>query len=130
MFRVSCIQLRSNDNIYDNLKRTEKLINKAIKQKTDFIITPEVSSLFSLDKKRLIKICKTMNEDVYIKGIKSLAKKYKKWILIGSLIIKISKKKLVNRSVLINKQGQIKSFYDKIHMYDACLLYTSPSPRD
>ena len=121
MFRISCIQLRSNDNIYYNLKRTEKLINKAIKQKTDFIITPEVSSLFSLDKKRLIKICKTMNEDVYIKGIKSLAKKYKKWILIGSLIVKISNNKLVNRSVLIDKNGKVRSYYDKIHMYDVIL---------
>jgi predicted amidohydrolase len=121
MFRVSCIQLKSNNNINHNLKKTEKLIIKAVKQKTDFILTPEVSSLFSLDKKQLLKICKPMSEDTYLKGIKKLAKKYKKWILIGSLIIKISKKKLVNRSVLINKQGQIKSFYDKIHMYDAIL---------
>ena len=121
MFRVSCIQLKSNNNIIHNLKKTEKLIIKAVKQKTDFILTPEVSSLFSLNKKQLLKICKPMSEDIYLKGIKNLAKKYKKWILIGSLIIKISKKKLVNRSVLINKQGQIKSFYDKIHMYDAIL---------
>ena len=49
------------------------------------------------------------------------AKKYKKWILIGSLIIKISKNKLVNRSVLIDRSGKIKAFYDKIHMYDAKL---------
>ena len=121
MFRVSCIQLKSNNNIYYNLNRTEKLIVKAVKQKTDLILTPEVSSLFSLDKKQLLKICKPMNEDIYLSGIKKLAKKYKKWILIGSLIIKVSKNKLVNRSVLINKNGQIKSYYDKIHMYDAVL---------
>ena len=121
MFRVSCIQLRSTNNNHQNLKKTEKLINKAVKQKADCIITPEVSSLFSLNKKQLLKICKPMSEDIYLKGIKNLAKKYKKWILIGSLIIKISKNKLVNRSVLINKQGQIKSFYDKIHMYDVIL---------
>ena len=59
-----------------------------------------------------------MSEDIYLNGIKNLAKKYKKWILIGSLIIKVSKNKLVNRSVLINKDGKIKSYYDKIHMYD------------
>ena len=41
-------------------------------------------------------------------------------ILIGSLIIK-NKKKLFNRSVLINDKGNIKTFYDKIHMYDAKL---------
>ena len=62
-----------------------------------------------------------MDKDKYLKGIRSLAKKYKKWILIGSLIIKISKNKLVNRSVLIDRSGKIKAFYDKIHMYDVVL---------
>ena len=121
MFRVSCIQLRSNNSISQNLKKTEKLIHKAIKQKTDFILTPEVSSLFSLNKKQLLKVCKSMNEDNYINGIKKIAKKYKKWILIGSVIIKISKTKLVNRSVLIDNNGKIRTFYDKIHMYDVVL---------
>ena len=121
MFRVSCIQLKSNDNIRFNLKKTEKLILKAIKQKTDFILTPEVSSLFSLKKNQLLKMCKSMSEDIYLNGIRDLAKKYKKWILVGSLIIKISKNKLVNRSVLIDKNGKINSYYDKIHMYDVAL---------
>ena len=121
MFRVSCIQLRSNNNVDYNLKKTTKLILKAVKQKTDFIITPEVSSHFSLNKKELLEVCTSMNKDKYLKGIKDLAKKYKKWILIGSLIIKISKNKLVNRSVLIDRNGKIKAFYDKIHMYDVVL---------
>ena len=121
MFRVSCIQLRSNNNIHQNLKKTEKLIVKAVKQNADFILTPEVSSLFSLKKKELLKVCKPMNKDEYLLRVKQLAKKYKKWILIGSLIIKISKNKLVNRSVLIDKTGKIKTYYDKIHMYDVIL---------
>ena len=121
MFRISCIQLKSNNNIEYNLKKTERLIVKAVTQKTDFILTPEVSSLFSLNKKKLLKICKPMSDDIYLNGIRNLAKKYKKWILIGSLIIKVSKKKLVNRSVLINQDGKIVSYYDKIHMYDVKL---------
>ena len=121
MFRVSCIQLKSNNNINYNVKKTEKFIIKAVQQNTDFILTPEVSSLFSLNKKQLLKVCTSMKNDIYLNRIKFLAKKYKKWILIGSLIIKISKKKLVNRSVLIDKNGKIKSYYDKIHMYDAKL---------
>ncbi len=121
MFRVSCIQLKSNNNILHNLKKTKQLISKAVKQKSDFILTPEISSLFSLEKKRLLKICKSMEEDIYLNGIKKLAKKYKKWILIGSLIIKVSKNKLVNRSVLVDKTGKVKIYYDKIHMYDVVL---------
>ena len=39
MFRVSCIQLRSNSNINYNLKKTSILIKKAVKQKADLIIT-------------------------------------------------------------------------------------------
>mgnify|MGYP000070368301 CR=1 FL=1 len=63
MFRVSCIQLKSNNNIHFNLKKTEKLILKAIKQKTNFILTPEVSSIFSLDKKQLLKDTTTYIQD-------------------------------------------------------------------
>ena len=121
MFRVSCIQLKSNNNIHFNLKKTEKLILKAIKQKADLILTPEVSSLFSLNKSQLLKICTSMKNDIYLTGIKKLAKKYKKWILVGSLIIKINKHKLVNRSVLIDNYGKIRTYYDKIHMYDVTL---------
>ena len=120
MFRVSCIQMCSSDCIENNLKRSEKLIKKAINQKANLIITPEVSSKFSLDKKKLFKIATNMDKDSYLLGIRKLAKKYKKWILIGSLIIKI-KKKLLNRSVLIDDKGKIKTFYDKIHMYNAKL---------
>jgi len=121
MLKVSCIQLRSNNNIDYNLKRTKRYILKAVKQKTDFILTPEISSLFLLNKKQLLKICTSMNKDIYLKGIKELAKKYKKWILVGSLVIKVSKNKLVNRSVLIDRNGKIRSYYDKIHMYDVIL---------
>ena len=120
MLRVSCIQLCSSDCIKSNLERSERLIKKAVSQKANLIITPEVSSKFSLNKKKLLEVATTMNNDSYLLGIKKLAKKYKKWILIGSLIIK-NKKKLLNRSVLINDKGNIETFYDKIHMYDAKL---------
>ena len=120
MFRVSCIQMCSTDCIENNLKRTEKLIKKAVNQKANLIITPEVSSKFSLNKKKLLEVATSMNKDSYLLGVKRLAKKYKKWILIGSLIIK-NKNKLLNRSVLINTKGNVKKFYDKIHMYDATL---------
>lgn len=121
MFRVSCIQLKSNNDIKHNLIETSKLIRRAVSQKADFILTPEVSSLFSLNKKQLLIKCTSMNKDIYLKGVKKLAKLYKKWILVGSLIIKTNKNKLVNRSVLVSPKGIVASYYDKIHMYDAKL---------
>ena len=120
MFKVSCIQLCSSNNVDYNLKKTKKFFLKAVKQKADFILTPEVSSKITLDKKKLLKTATTMDKDFYLNEIRSLAKKYKKWVLIGSLILKI-KNKLVNRSILISSKGKIKCYYDKIHMYDAKL---------
>ena len=111
----------SSDCIKDNLKKSEKLIKKAVSQKSNLIITPEVSSKFSLNKKELLQVATTMNRDSYLLGIRRLAKKYKKWILIGSLILKVKKNRLVNRSILISPNGKIKCYYDKIHMYDAIL---------
>ena len=61
MFRVSCIQLCSGDCIENNLAKTKKLIIKAVKQKSNLIITPEVSSLFSLNKRQLMKKATSMN---------------------------------------------------------------------
>ena len=119
MFKVSCIQISSGKDIKKNLSDSKKLILKAIKQKSDFIITPETSSLFGLNKKELLKTVTSMKKDIYLKGIREISKKYKKWIL-TCVIIKEGNK-IKNRSVLINSQGLICCYYDKIHMFDVTL---------
>ena len=120
MFKVSCIQLCTSNDVEYNLKRTKKFFLQAVRQKTNFVLTPEVSSKISLNKKLLLKSATSMEKDIYLKEMKSLARRYKKWILVGSLILKI-KNKLVNRSVLISSKGKVQCYYDKIHMYDAKL---------
>ena len=118
--RVSCIQICSGKDIRKNLNFSKQLILKAIKQKSDFIITPETSSLFGLNKKKLLQNATSMQKDFYLIGIKKIAKQYKKWILVGSAIIK-ENNKIINRSILINPKGLIQSYYDKIHMFDSAL---------
>ena len=66
MFRVSCIQLCSSDNVEYNLIKTKRLILKAVKQRTNFILTPEVSSKISLNKKKLLKTATSMDKDLYL----------------------------------------------------------------
>jgi predicted amidohydrolase len=120
MFKVSCLQICSGKDIKKNLHLSKKLILKAISQKSDFIITPENSSLFGLSKKELMTYATTMQKDFYLIEIKKIAKEYRKWILVGSVVIKESNR-IKNRSVLINPKGEVQTYYDKIHMYDAVL---------
>jgi predicted amidohydrolase len=121
--RVTCLQLCSGKDIRKNLILTKRLILKAIKQKSDFILTPETSSLFGLNKKELTNQAMSMKEDSYLKEIKKIAKQFKKWILIGSIVVK-EKNKIKNRSILVNPKGMVQTYYDKIHMYDAVLSQT------
>ena len=55
--RVACVQVLTDNNLEKNLIKVKKLILKAIKQKADLIITPEVSSVFSFDKKNPAQQC-------------------------------------------------------------------------
>ena len=64
--RVACVQVLTDNNLEKNLIKVKKLILKAIKLKADLIITPEVSSVFSFDKKSLLKELTTMQKDLFV----------------------------------------------------------------
>ena len=118
--KVACIQSSAGENYNKNFKQIVKLINQSIKNKADLIITPETTSLITSDKKILYKNTFRMSSDPLIKKVKEIAKQNKKWILIGSLPIK-DKTKYRNRSIMINPNGKIATYYDKIKMFDVKL---------
>tara|TARA_B100000929_G_C15464733_1_gene405777 strand:- start:518 stop:1321 length:804 start_codon:yes stop_codon:yes gene_type:complete len=120
--KVACIQLSSGEDYNINIKKVIYFINQAIKKKADLIITPETSSIITSNKKTLFKNSYQMKNDPLIAKIKSISKRNRKWILIGSLPIKDkSKNKLRNRSIMIGPKGNIVAFYDKINMFDVKL---------
>ena len=123
-FNVACIQLTCTNKVEENLQSITDYANEAIKAGADFILTPENSSLFSLDGKELLATCEGYEKNSFIQSIQKLSKSAKKWILIGGMPIKVSSSKLVNRSILINKSGEIVKTYDKMHMFDVVLSST------
>ena len=115
--KVACIQLCTGENYDVNLNKIIYFINQAIKKKSDLIITPEVTSIITTNKKKLFQNSYPMKKDPLINKIKKISIRYKKWILIGSLTIK-DQGKLRNRSIMINPKGKIAAYYDKINMFD------------
>jgi len=71
----------------------------------------------SSSRETLFKYSFEMNKDPILKKIREVSKKYKKWILLGSICVKV-KNKLRNRSILVGPNGKIVKYYDKINMFD------------
>ena len=74
MLNVSCVQLTSDNNINNNLEKTISIIIKSIKLKADLIITPENTSLFTLDHSELLEKAERMNSNFFLDSISKISK--------------------------------------------------------
>ena len=117
-FKIAAVQMSSGPDKEKNLKRAEKLITIAVKKGVKFIALPEVFNYRG-------NLNKAVNEAERIPGystnfISKLAKKYKAWILIGSILetVEAGRDLPFNTSVLINPQGKIVAKYRKMHLFD------------
>ena len=119
--RVACIQYKSYEYEEKTLKKILPLIHIAAKKKVDLITLPECATFLNTNKSETIINASFEKNSFTLKTIKETAKTLNVNILIGSLQTleyKKFKKKLFNRSFLINRKGEIICKYDKIHMYD------------
>ncbi len=117
--KISQIQFEAKPTPQENCYQLEKFYNQSLKFKPDLICTPECSNIITNDKKHLFKYANYQRNCPILKMTKQFAKKNKVHINVGSLLLKReNQSKLVNRSFLIDQLGRIKSYYDKIHMFD------------
>lgn len=120
--KVACIQMTSGPNITANLFEAERMIRGAAKQGAVLIATPE--NTCHILTPGIAKLETSMGEEEHpaLPFFSALARELKIWLLIGSLSIRKEEgKKLANRSYLFAPDGEIKTRYDKLHLFNACL---------
>ena len=116
---ISQIQFEAKSTPQENCDKLEFFYKKAINSKPDLICTPECSNIITNNKKHLFKFASYQKDCPILNMSKKFAKQNKVHINIGSLLLKKkNQKRLVNRSFVIDQNGKIKSYYDKIHMFD------------
>lgn len=119
-FIAACVQLNSGNNMNANIQTASNLIKEAIAQGADFISLPENAIFMSATPEELFANAYFTEEHPALKAFSELAKQYGKWLLIGSIAVKLNNEtKLANRSILINPEGKIAAHYDKIHLFDS-----------
>jgi len=117
--KFSLIQIEGKESPYKNAILIKKNLEKTKKFNPDIICLPECSNIITANKSHLFNFATTQKNCPVLSECAKYAKKNHKYISIGSLLLKNkNKKKLLNRSFFINKNGKIVAYYDKIHLFD------------
>ncbi|MCG5236053.1 carbon-nitrogen hydrolase family protein [Xanthobacter oligotrophicus] len=119
--RIALVQLRSGRDPAANLDATSALVREAARDGARYVQTPEVTNLMELDRTVLFEKLREEADDATLAALRQLAKELGIFLHIGSLALKVSDKKAVNRAFMIGPDGAIIARYDKIHMFDVDL---------
>jgi predicted amidohydrolase len=120
-FTAALVQLRSGLDPQANLDAAVKLIAEAQDRGADYVQTPEMTNIMVLQHEQLFAAIVAEENDPSLATFRELARALEIHVHIGSLAIRASADKAVNRSFLIDPKGEIVARYDKIHMFDVDL---------
>jgi predicted amidohydrolase len=119
--RVGLVQLRSGREVAANIQTASALIREAAQAGAQYVQTPETTNLMELDRTLLFEKLREEEADLALAAFRDLARELKIHLHVGSLALKISDQRAVNRGFLIAPDGEIAARYDKIHMFDVDL---------
>jgi predicted amidohydrolase len=120
-FKAACVQLRSSDDVAENISETSRLVREAASRGATFIATPENTTLMAPDGGAKLANSYDEAHDPALPVFAALARELNIRLLIGSLAIKVSDTKTANRSFLFAPDGTITARYSKIHLFDVAL---------
>jgi len=120
-FRVGLVQMRSGRAPQANVDAAAKLIGEAKDAGADYVLTPEMTNVMEAGRQKLLAAIVAEENDAGLTMFRELARRHALYLHIGSLAIKVTPDKAVNRSLLIDPRGEIVARYDKIHMFDVDL---------
>jgi predicted amidohydrolase len=117
-FTAAMVQMRTGLLPGPSLEQGTELIRRAAAQGADYVQTPEVSNMMQANRTALFEHLASEPDDLSLKAYRALAAELKIHLHIGSLALRATPERAVNRSFLIGPDGVVIASYDKIHMFD------------
>ena len=117
-FTAAMVQMRTGLLPEPSLEQATRLIREAVVQGADYVLTPEVSNMMQVNRRTLFEHLAAEEDDLSLKAYRALAAELRIHLHVGSLALRASPEKAVNRSFLIGPDGFVIAGYDKIHMFD------------
>lgn len=121
-FRVALVQFTAGPEPDANLAAIAELARRARADGAEFLLTPENTEFMERDD--AAKLARAQPEDGHraLAQAREIAAATGLWLLIGSLAVRMpGEKRVANRSYLLNPNGEISAYYDKIHLFDVDL---------
>ena len=121
MTKVALFQSNTGIDPAANAQAVIGAIQQAADGGAEMLFTPEMSGLLDRDAARAAKSLRPQEEDRVLSAIREAAARHHIWLHVGSLAVLVGDGKVANRSFVIDREGEIRATYDKIHLFDVDL---------
>jgi len=125
--KIACLQTNTSNDLAANLSAVTSMMREAAASGVQWVLTPEYTLMMDGSGRVMRDNALPADGGVSLTHLRSLAQELKVWLLIGSLTLRTGEEgegadtRIINRSFLIDAQGNVVATYDKIHMFDVTL---------
>ena len=118
---VALLQMTSGIDPAVNAETISNAIGDAAAAGAEMLFTPEMSGLVDRDRQRAAASIVGEERDPVLAATCVAAAKHRIWVHLGSLALRGSDDRFVNRGFVIDGAGAIRARYDKLHLFDVDL---------
>lgn len=119
---AAVIQMTSGIDPATNLATVDRAMADAAAQGAAMAFLPEMSLLLDRDRKRSAACIASEAGSPWPEALQDMARQHRLWLHSGSMpLLSDDGERRVNRSHVIDADGNIRARYDKIHMFDVAL---------
>lgn len=121
MTRIALFQSTTGIDPSANARTLADAVERASTGGAEMLFTPEMSGLLDRDSARAAKNLRPQEEDQVLAACREAAARHGIWLHLGSLAVLLEDRKVANRSFVIDRAGEIRATYDKMHLFDVDL---------
>jgi len=121
MTRIALFQSNTGIDPAANAGKLVDAVTGAAAGGAEMLFTPEMSGLLDRDAARAAGNLRPEAEDEVLAAVRDAARAHGIWIHLGSLAVRLDDGKVANRGFVIDRDGQVKARYDKMHLFDVDL---------
>ena len=121
MTRIALFQSSTGIDPAANALALADAVDQAAAGGAEMLFTPEMSGLLDRNAARAAKVLRAQEEDQVLATVREAAARHRVWLHIGSLAVMADGGKVANRGFVIDREGEVRATYDKLHLFDVDL---------